>query len=219
MPESNPYSPILPPPQPSIWPATSEAEILQAVETRLTYTPIVIQFLSPILNEDSSPYTDKQGKKRYALRISCPPSNRPGEWQYIPDSYYYEIPDDGLLRLQLVPSDRYLPIGRYVVEYFRIGKKLPVLTQRWVVPKPPPIGTYSFSYELQPPILPVDVWKITSVSAGHEWVGLYNSLTWGTPPALGEVVNVRYQRAVTLDKLIDYSLNSNSIKETDRIRY
>lgn len=214
--DSYPVDIFSPPPVSNQWPPATSATFDLADNT-FKYTPIVIQFRPPILDDSGSPYVDKEGKHRYALRISTPASNRQGENQYIPDSFYYPVPEDGLVRMYLVPSDRYLPVGRYVVEYYRIGHKLPLLKERWIVPQPPPMGSFSFTYQAMPPILPIDVWKVVTVSAGEEWVSNFNSLTWGMPPALGAEVTIRYKRAVTLDKLIDRKLNQS--KDIDRIRY
>ena len=214
---SSPPDAFAPPPQQSQWPVADNNNTATPADTDLKYTPIVIQFVPPILTDDGSPYVDKEGKHRYSLRISTPVSNRPGEAQYIADSFVYPVPEDGLVRLQLIPSDRYLPIGRYTVQYYRIGHKQPLFTQRWIVPQAPPAGAYAFLYQAMPPILPIDVWKITNVSAGDEWVSNFNSLTWGTPPALGEMVTVKYARAVTLDQLVD--LRPRNFRDIDRVRY
>lgn len=182
--------------------------------SNFTYTPIVIDFKAPLLNEDSSPFQDDLKPRQYVLNISTPPSNRRGETQHIPDTYYFRIPEDGIVRLQLVPSDRYLPIGRYKVDYYRIGKKNPLMTQNWVVPPPPPLGSYSFIYEPEMPVLPINIWKITSASAGDNWTAEYNSIFWTTPPVVGQLVTLRFQPAVTLDKLIE--INPRNYKELNK---
>jgi hypothetical protein len=184
--------------------------------TTQTYTPIIIQFNPWILREDESAL-EHDPDVRYRLRISAPRSNRRGEEQYIADSILLDVPADGLLKFKLSPSDRYLPIGRYVVEYFRVGCSTPLDTQEWIVPSMPVRNTYSFVLGDLDPVLPLKVWRVLSVSPGDQWVTEYNTLTWRDErPLAGTDITVNYQPAATLDVLIDSKVNR--LDSVDRLR-
>jgi len=180
------------------------------------YTPIAIQFKPWALNQDNSALGHTEGVK-YRLRITSPRSNRKGQDQYIADSLILDVPPDGLLRFQLLPSDKYLPIGRYQAEFFRVGNRTPLDVQTWVVPSVPMLNQYFFALGDQDPVLPLKVWRVLSVSAGDNWVAEYNSLTWRFGrPALGTDITVDYQPAATLDMLQEYK--TGTLGNVERMR-
>jgi hypothetical protein len=193
---------------------------------QVSYTPIVIQFVPPLLYADNSPVVkaDTQRGFYYYLRISCPESNKVGTLATLPESYTITVPEDGLIRLQLVPTTTLLPKGYYVVDYFRSNSKKPILTQHWAVPELSPTakGSYSFNYESSVTRLPLDVWEVLSVNSsqgtlGDTWRALYNNIFWDTPePAAGTSVTVVYKQALTLNDIL---LPDTFSRDRSRVRY
>jgi len=184
--------------------------------TTQTYTPVIIQF-NPWMVEVDGSEVKHDPEVKYRLRISSPRSNRRGEDQYIPDSILLNVPADGLLKFKLTPSDRYLPVGRYTVEYFRDGCSTPLDKQYWIVPSLPIKNTYSFVLGELDPILPLKVWRVLSVSPGDQWVTDYNVLTWRDErPLNGTQITVEYQPAATIDNMLDNKVGK--LDSVDRLR-
>jgi hypothetical protein len=179
----------------------------------LEYTPIIIHWVESFQDPEGNPLwtrTDQDPDKlppQYWMKIHAPSSNRRGFKQNLPDVLKLKIPPDGLVRLKLVPSNRYLPIGRYTVEYYRVGCSIPINVERWIVPAPMQYRNFQFIYLGDPPDLPFDVWQITNVTPGDGWVINYNSLIWNSgvnPPLHGTKYDLEYWPAYTLDQLIEY---------------
>lgn len=174
-------------------------------------TPIVIDFRAAMFDSLDNPvHHSKPGNKKpkYTLRVSPPRSVRRGVKQYIADSVVYPVPEDGVVRFKLAPSNLYFPKGRYIVEFFRAGSKIPIDTQRWLVPAIPKQLHYTFTYdETDPnPVLPLYVWQINTVSPASEFVANYNALVWTVEnrPSFGTTITATYTPAVTLDQLMEY---------------
>ena len=167
----------------------------------LTYAPIKIQFVPPVLITDSDTidYSD------YFIKISPPRSNRPGINYALSEPTLVNIPTDGLLNLQLVPSDSFLPKGRYFVQYFKRGNSTPLDSQHWIVPVKPIPSSLSLLYTGQPLPLPYNVWSVSSVSFAESFVYENNSLVATGQLLLAGITNltVNYQPALTLDQVIE----------------
>ena len=181
--------------------------------TPLTYTPIAIQWLHPFLDPEGSPIVDVSANaparipSSYWMKITAPRSNRKGLQQHLPETLRVDIPAEGLLRMQLIPSNRYLPQGRYKVEYYRKGCSVRIDAQDWIVPGTPPVLNYSFPYSEYSSSLPYDVWSILQITPGDYWVADFNNLAWtgSTPLEPDALISVSYQPAVTLDQLIQHN--------------
>lgn len=193
---------------------------------QVSYSPIVIQFVPPILYHDNTPVVKKDTQRGfyYYLRISCPESNKIGTLATLPESYVIPIPQDGLVRLQLVPTTTLLPEAHYVVDYFRTNSKKPLMTQHWAVPELTPTakGSYSFNYESSTVNLPLDVWEVLSLSSADNnlwdtWRASYNNLFWDAPePPLGTAFTVVYKQALTLKDIV---LHNTFSRDRSRVRY
>ena len=193
---------------------------------QVSYTPIVIQFVPSILYADGSPVVKKDTQRGYYyyLRISCPESNKLGTLATLPESFIVPIGEDGLVRLQLVPTTTLLPSGYYIVEYFRSNSKKPLLKQHWAVPELSPTakGSYSFNYQTATTVLPLDIWDVLSVqntdgTLGGGWRSEYNNIFWDTPePAVGSPFTVVYKQALTLNDIL---LPDTFNHDRNRIRY
>lgn len=193
---------------------------------QVSYTPVVIQFVPSVLYGDGTPVI-KQDTQRgfyYYLKLSCPESNKMGTLATLPESFVITIPEDGLIRLQLVPTTTLLPRGHYVVEYFRSNSKQPLLTQHWAVPELAPTakGSYSFHYETSTKTLPLDVWDVLNVEGvagglGASWRSLYNNIFWDAPePLVGSPMTVVYKQALTLHDIL---LPDTFSRDRSRVRY
>jgi hypothetical protein len=187
-------------------------------------TPIVIDYKPSMLDAAEEPVYHNQRNRRkpkYTLRISPPRSAKRGTTQYLPDSIIYKIPEDGIVRFKLPPSNLYFPRGRYIVEFFRSGCQIPIDVQRWLVPAIPKQLSYTFTYDEHEtsPVLPLYIWNINSVSPAAEFLANYNSLMWVTEnrPSFGTQITATYTPAVTLDQLQEYKLAN--FEGVTRIRY
>lgn len=186
------------------------------------YTPIVILFKSPFTDaDDNAVYHASPGKSKpnYFIRISPPRSAKRGISQFIKDSVVLPIPDDGILRYKLAPTNIYFPQGRYFVEYFRRGSQIPLQEQHWIVPAVPKQLTYTFVVDDNPGVtqrLPLYIWHINSVNPGDGFVSDWNQLSWPfeAVPSPGTEVTIEYVPAVTLDQLVEYKVVSNRIDNT-----
>lgn len=192
----------------------------------VSYTPIVVQFVPSVLQGDGTPVFDTTTQRGfyYYLQISCPESNKLGTQATLPERLVIPIPQDGLIRLQLVPTTTLLPQGYYIVEYFKTNSKKPILTQHWAVPELAPNAkdSYTFTYESSTKVLPLDVWEVLGVnsaggSLGDTWRAEYNRLFWEPPePLVGTPVTVVYKQALTLNDIVLHDIYSH---DRNRIRY
>ena len=171
----------------------------------LTYSPIKVQFVPPIITDglDAPDYSD------YFIKIIPPRSNRPGINYTLSEPILINVPFDGLLSLQLVPSDNFLPKGRYHVQYFKRGNSTPIDTQNWIVPAKPILSSLGLLYTGSPLPLPYNVWSVSSVSLAESFIYENNALV-----AIGELLRagitnltVNYQPALTLDQVIERTVN------------
>jgi hypothetical protein len=168
----------------------------------LQYTEILVNFQSPILDADDNPLIETD----YILEILFPRSNRPGVYQSVPDKVTVTATVGQDLRLKLLPSDRYFPLGRYQVNYYKPGNPEPIEHQQWLVPERK--GMRNF------------VWQVSSLSEAiplpddyfshldPAWDGTFeilsNQLNWITNnPPVGTEISIGYLAAVTLDQLIE----------------
>lgn len=171
----------------------------------LSYTPIIINFVPPILNADGEALNKNESVR---LAITTPTSYAYGVTQALKKKFSIGLPSSGLLRLKLLASDCYNPMGRYKVEYFLGGNSIASDTQYWVVPSPPPLrnviiahaddsGTYTFTEKDY-------VFDVVNTSiAGGAYTYNYPQIVWSTgAPEAGFSYSVTYQPAVTLDQLI-----------------
>jgi hypothetical protein len=186
------------------------------------YTPVAIDFRSALRDSEEQDVNHKrrgQYKPKYFMRITPPRSSQRGLQQHLSDSVTIKLPENGVFRYQLVPSDLYYPKGRYIVEYFRQGSQIPIDTQHWLVPPIPKILNYTFvvEEEQQYLTLPIFVWQVNNVSPASDFISEWNRVTWLSTPAVGTTISVNYQPAATLDRLVEYKLDN--LEGVTRIRY
>lgn len=172
----------------------------------LTYSPIVIQFVPPVLVGTAVDTTDFSD---YWLKITPPRSNRPGLNHYLKKDIHVNIPSNGLLKLQLIPSNIFQPIGRYVVEYYQKGNTTPLTKQHWIVPDRPLAAKLTLLYTGSLLPLSYNVWSVSSVSPGDSFVYENNQLNVIGQTLQAGITNltINYQPALTLDQLIEYNVN------------
>jgi hypothetical protein len=172
----------------------------------LTYSPIVIQFVPPVLVGEELDTTDFSD---YWLKITPPRSNRPGLNHYLKKDIHVNIPFYGVLKLQLIPSNIFQPIGRYEVEYYQKGNTIPLTKQHWIVPDKSLQAALGILYTGNPLTLPYYVWSVNSVSPGDSFVYENNQLNVIGQTLQPGITNltVNYQPALTLDQLIEYNVN------------
>jgi hypothetical protein len=145
----------------------------------------------------------------YWLKLKPPRSNRPGIYHYLQKDIHVNIPTDGLLKLQLIPSDIFHPIGRYEVEYYQKGNSLPLTKQHWIVPDKPLQATLTLLYTGNYLPLSYTVWNVSTVSPGDSFVYENNQLNVIGQTLQPNITNltINYQPALTLDQLIEYNSN------------
>jgi hypothetical protein len=172
----------------------------------LTYSPIVIQFVPPVLVGDEVDSTDFSD---YWLKITPPRSNRPGINHYLKKDIHVNIPFDGFLKLQLIPSNIFQPIGRYEVEYYQKGNSTPLTKQHWIVPDKPLAAKLTLLYTGSLLPLAYNVWSVNSVSPSDSFIYENNQLNVIGLTLEAGITNltINYQPALTLDQLIEYNVN------------
>lgn len=176
------------------------------------YTPVVIQYVPAVVlpGQDTSDYKNVRG---CCNRIKINPPHSTGETveQTLQAPVFVTIPSSGLVRLQLVPSDRYIPYGRYEVEYFVSGNSMAVRNEKWIVPciieshsvtvtsTADPLGD-SFNID----DTGYTVWSIDSISRPGSYEFINQKIRWlSNPPALNETYNVFYKPALTLGHILE----------------
>lgn len=165
------------------------------------HTEIVIRFQSPALDAEGSPLINSL----YTLEILSPRSNRPGLDQFVPDRFFVNATIGEPLYLKLLPSDRYFPLGRYQVNYYRSGNSEAIHHENWIVPERR--GTVSFPWRVsslsEPIPMPDDYFSSPAVDWNGSFEVINNQLNWLTNnPPVGTDLSVSYTAAVTLDQLI-----------------
>lgn len=163
------------------------------------YCPIIIQFEPAVLDAQGDPLPGD----RYRLKIKAPVSNRRGVRQSMKSEYFIEVPENGLVQLRLMPSDRYIPNGEYEVLYYVENQVNPIDTQKWIVPAKPGARHYSFVWDGNPPALPVDLFSVTQMSPYYEFTYSYNEILWtAEPPPQNTEIEILYQPAASLQELL-----------------
>lgn len=184
-------------PEPEVisWQVGDSSAISRTVYKEWDYCPVIIDFQPAVLDSAGEEFNTIA----YRLKISSPSSNRQGIKQTIKGSYFVDVPDDGPLILKLIPSGRYVPNGRYVVEYYAVGESTPVEVQHWVVPERPPLLQYTYSWDGNDVILPSDAYEIKNISPHYQFTYQYNTLLWNAaPPPIDQPLVITYQPAATL---------------------
>lgn len=165
-----------------------------------------------ILNDDSIPPNVVTTKSDYYLHITPPASSRPGVFSHIREPFIIEIPADGLVKFELIPSDLFIPRGRYRVRYYRRGNSKPFDIQNWIVRSKPLFQSLTLLYSSSQIALPYFVWAVNSVSGVDSFIFEQNMLNiFSNSLILGQsTISVQYQPALTLDQLIEYNINTSN---------
>ncbi|MGG6283663.1 hypothetical protein ACQ4M3_18950 [Leptolyngbya sp. AN03gr2] len=165
------------------------------------YTQIVIQFAPSILDNDENPVGESV---EYFIEIQTPSSSRPGTLQSIPERIRLPISMKGRLELKLLPSDRYFPIGRYAVSYYKKSSRFPIHQETWIVPTL--FETRSVRIPKHPYELPPDFYALVSLEPSVPYEIKHNQLvvlTQDTEELRTEYLLLTYRPAATRDQLID----------------
>lgn len=173
-----------------------------------TISPVICN----ILNDDSAPSNVVVPKSDYYLHITPPASCRPGVFSHIREPFIVEIPVDGLVKFELIPSDLFIPRGRYKVRYYRRGNSKPFDIQNWIVRSKPLFQSLTLLYSSSQIALPYFVWAVNSVSGVDSFIFEQNMLNiFSNSLILGQsTMSVQYQPALTLDQLIEYNINTSN---------
>ena len=169
------------------------------------YSPILVWFVPPIIGAEDQ----LLGDPRYFVEITAPPSNRRGLHQHLPETVIKPIMPTEPLRLKLMRSDCFRPIGRYQVRYFLKNKSDPIHKEQWIVREPKPVYKDQIVSTGGRDILPPAIYDVQQTS----WNGTYKlhylydrvELEWLTnPPPTGTTYEITAVPALTLDQLIDH---------------
>lgn len=171
----------------------------------LTYSPIVVELVSAYKLDEETPDIDFT---KYSLYIEPPRSSRPSVQHFIRDPFRITFPSQGALKLELIPSDVYLPIGRYKVSYFKEGYSKALDKQVWIVRSRPRISSYSFLLNTNPYALPFTFWDVLSVNDSASFSYENNMLNVLNENLLNTIINITFQPALTVDQLIEYNINT-----------
>lgn len=171
----------------------------------LTYSPIALELVSAYKLNEVTPTIDFT---KYSLYIQPPRSSRPSIHHYLPQPFRIQFPSNGILKLQLVPSDIYLPIGRYQVSYYKEDVSKPLDKQVWIVRSRPLISSYSFLLNTNPYSLPLTFWDVLSVNSSSSFSYENNMLNVFSDNLLNTIINITFQPALTVDQLVEYNINT-----------
>ncbi len=172
-------------------------------ESRPTYTNVLINYVPSVLAFDDQPVGDPS----YFIEIKTPHSNRPGLYQSLPQKINLPLIEGETLKLKLIPSDFYLPIGRYRVNYYRRGHTDPIHYEEWVVPTYPVVGKRVITIADYNPIpLPYDYFSSASLDWEGEWEVEHNYLVFRSlNPPIGQQLTLTYRAGVTREQIVCYS--------------
>lgn len=169
----------------------------------INYTKVEITFVPAVLDTQDNPLNSDTN---YTIEIITPSSSKPGVQQTIPQTIIKSFVLNVPIVLQLVPSDYYLPLGIYTVNYRRVGHKNPIWSERWVVPSYP--TTRSVNYVLNPTdtnglVLPTDFYGVSSLTGwSTSFTTAVNQIIFNTLPSITTQVKLEYVTKVTRDKLL-----------------
>lgn len=189
----------------------------------LEYTPIVIDYKPFIMDANNVGvfHKSKKGKPNYTMRITPPRTAAKGINQYITDSVVIPIMPDGTFRYKLKPSKLYLPNGRYRVEFFRRGNRIPLDIQEWSIPAMPKNAVFAFTVntdagQVQ---LPMNIWNITAIDPVVQYSYQYNNLSFLNTEVnyMNMSFKVNYEPALTLDRILDYNTSNLNTYNSLRI--
>ena len=179
----------------------------------ITYTPIIIKYVPAVIADPGLSSTESISNP-LRLVIHSPTSKLPGIEQSISKPISFNIPPNGLIKLKLLPSNLYIPVGKYTATIFEKGNKAYLERSIWVVPQSPAIlsTTITRGNSDLDNITNLNIFSISSIdyknidssisnTYTYELDG--NSLVWGANrPPEGTRYTIMYQPAVTLNELI-----------------
>lgn len=173
---------------------------------KTVYTPIILEFVEAVLSEEGKSYIHANYQSR--MEITSPFSKNINTVQSLGGrKTRISIPFDGVVKLLLLPSSTYNPVGSYVVKYFHGKSSTAYETQSWIVPPPPPVRTEYLSGTTSSTRLTYPAYNVVRVSHPGEFNLVNNSIVWLTNhPDATQGYSVTYQQAVTLDQLLDCNL-------------
>lgn len=171
----------------------------------LTYCPIVVELVSAYKINETVPTIDFT---KYSLFIEPPRSSRPSVQHFVREPFHVEFPTNGVLKLELVPSDVYLPIGRYQVSYFKENISKPLDKQTWIVRSRPMISSYSFLLNTNPYTLPFTFWDVLSVNGSSAFAYESNMLNVFDQNLINTIINITFQPALTVDQITEYNIST-----------
>lgn len=165
-----------------------------------------------LANDDSTPPSTTPALSDYYLYITPPSSSRPGVFSHLREPFIVQIPPDGLVKFELVPSDLFIPRGRYTVRYYKRGQSKPLDIQTWIVRSKPLFASLTLLYSSSQIALPYFVWAVNSVSGVDSFIFEQNMLNiYSSSLILGQsTMSVQYQPALTLDQLVEYNVNTSN---------
>lgn len=107
-------------------------------------------------------------KTKFSIKIEVPPLVLNKVEQILPTAIVKQFSLNEKVVLFLLPSDSTVPTLKYKVSYFKIGERLPLLTEYWVVPQA--LNNGQFSLRIGPDNLaydlPMNFWEFKSLVSG-----------------------------------------------------
>lgn len=169
----------------------------------VSYSNLLIHFQNSVVATQTT-YSDDFSK--YYMKITSPRDPSPYTGQTLGEDTLVPIPSNGIVKLQLIPSLRYNSKGEYIVRYYKKGNfNNHFREERWVVPLNHPLQTVSYEVQLSnnEVKLAYPVFEVLKIEPALPFVVQYDSLMWTqNQPAVGSLINITYQPAITLDNLV-----------------
>jgi hypothetical protein len=178
---------------------------------RFGYTPIIAKFVPAIqlVGDDGSIVEPERKDIPYYLRIKNPTTRLPGMEQVLPATSIVHIPSNGIVKMQLVPSEVFIPSSYYTVEICQ-GRNVhvPIETMTWTVPIVPSVTKTTLIHDdnagMDCILTQGAVFEILAIGHSGTWQLIDNQyIKWiDNPPDNGTQYEVIYRAAATLADLI-----------------
>lgn len=168
----------------------------------MQYTEILLKIPSFAVSDTDQDLINSS----YVITVLAPRSNRPGPEIFLPEKLVLRVSTNEELRFKLAPSDLYFPLGRYQVEYYKVGNNTPIHKELWLVPQRK--GTRNYTWQVsglgEQVAMPNDYFSAAQVNWSGTFEIVNNRLTWlANHPPVGQSVTLSYTAAATLDDLIE----------------
>jgi hypothetical protein len=178
-------------------------QVTFGVPYKFSYSSLLINYVPSVISEDINVFQTTNLPLR--LEITNPTSRLPGHIHAYAAKTVVVIPIDGVVKLKLIPSELYLPLGYYDVSVMEKGNKVPLEKQKWLVPYVSGEHTMHIvrGSTDRDYILSLSELDISNVSHSDDYQIEGNYIIWGSnSPSPGTTYTIEYRRSLNLSEVI-----------------